>query len=113
MIINWPRLVHLEGMPLVLAKWRNIGPVHSVCIPGNFDTNSDNSAGRGLLDGIRSAQPVALSFVMTRTSTDAFWKSVVSVSSRLRYLSVDAFELRWSSCWQRDLEMWFVSPFPQ
>ena len=105
MEISWPHLAHIEGLPEMLAKWRNVSPVHSVCIPSDFGQRRDNPR---LLDGIRNAQPVALSIVLFRPSAD-IWRGVMTSSPRLRYLSIEAYDLRWSHCWQQDLGTWFVS----
>ncbi|TFY55216.1 hypothetical protein EVJ58_g8384, partial [Rhodofomes roseus] len=102
MEINWPKLEHLEGRPEVLTKWRNVTPVHSVRLTIDFDMSyHDNPK---TLDGVRNAQPMGLAISFGSSADTTYWSDLASVSRRLRYLSLDAYGMRYSKHWQKDLK---------
>ncbi|KAH9926449.1 uncharacterized protein B0H18DRAFT_342427 [Fomitopsis serialis] len=108
--INWPHLEHLEGMPETLAKWRNMTPIHSVRLWRDFDARYHRNP--RLLEGVRSAQPVALAISFGSAADAGYWNDIVSVSSKLRYLRVDVCSTRYSRSWQQDLETSFAKIIP-
>lgn len=117
--VDWPSLEHVYGTGHALKWWTNAHPIHCVELLSplrkvdnkEFGMQKLNPAAEreDALAAVKHVQPVALIVTMSTRLGERYMREFFSSMTRLRYISVEVWDVYRYQTWLPDLHKWWVS----
>ena len=117
--VDWPSLEHVYGTGHALKWWTNAHPIHCLELLSplrkvdnkEFGMQKLNPAAEreDALAAVKHVQPVALIATMSTRLGERYMREFFSSMTRLRYISVEVWDVYRYQTWLPDLHKWWVS----
>ena len=120
--VDWPSLEHVYGTGHALRWWTNAHPIHCLELLSPLRKVDNNESGVQKLNpsaeredartAVKHVQPVALVVTMSARLGEKYMREFFSSMTRLRYVSVEVWDVYRYQTWLPDLRKWWVSDVP-
>ena len=117
--VDWPSLEHVYGTGHALKWWTNAHPIHCVELLSPLRKIDNKEFGMRRLNpaaeredamaAVKHVQPVALIVTLSTRLGERYMREFFTSMTRLRYVSVEVWDVYRYQTWLPDLHKWWVS----